>query len=80
VTSAFHMPRSVGVFRRAGWEVEAYPVDYRTAGYARPSILGSFAEKLRGVNTAWREWLGLFAYRVLGKTNELFPGPVSSGG
>ncbi|HLO75725.1 MAG TPA: YdcF family protein, partial [Magnetospirillum sp.] len=28
VTSAIHMPRSVGVFRAAGWPVTAYPVDY----------------------------------------------------
>ena len=32
VTSAHHMPRSVGVFRAAGFPVEAYPVDFRTRG------------------------------------------------
>ena len=32
VTSAYHMPRAVGAFRKAGFEVDAYPVDYRTAG------------------------------------------------
>jgi uncharacterized SAM-binding protein YcdF (DUF218 family) len=30
VTSAFHMPRSIGAFRNAGFAVEAYPVDWRT--------------------------------------------------
>lgn len=30
VTSAWHMPRSVGVFEAAGWQVVPYPVDYRT--------------------------------------------------
>ena len=30
ITSAAHMPRSVGIFRRAGWPVLAYPVDYRS--------------------------------------------------
>src|SRR3954452_5306563 len=29
VTSAFHMPRSVGLFRKAGFAVEPYPVDWR---------------------------------------------------
>ena len=29
VTSAFHMPRSVGLFRKAGFDVEPYPVDWR---------------------------------------------------
>ncbi len=32
VTSAMHMPRSVGIFRKAGFPVIAYPVDYRTSG------------------------------------------------
>src|SRR4029078_2636944 len=29
VTSAFHMPRSVGLFRTGGFAVEPYPVDWR---------------------------------------------------
>jgi len=32
VTSAYHMPRSVGLFRKAGFPVEAYPVDWRVGG------------------------------------------------
>src|SRR5271169_265162 len=32
VTSAYHMPRAMGVFRAAGFPVEAYPVDWRTRG------------------------------------------------
>src|SRR5262245_18466550 len=28
VTSAFHMPRTIGVFRAAGFPVIPYPVDY----------------------------------------------------
>ena len=43
VTSAQHMPRAIGCFRRAGFPVEAYPVDWHsTAALAlrccRPSI------------------------------------------
>ena len=34
VTSAHHMPRAVGCFRRVGFDVEAYPVDWRTRGLA----------------------------------------------
>ena len=30
VTSAHHMPRSIGAFRKPGFPVEAYPVDWRT--------------------------------------------------
>ena len=32
VTSASHMPRAVGAFRKAGWTVLPYPVDYRYLG------------------------------------------------
>jgi hypothetical protein len=34
VTSAWHMPRSMGVFRAAGFPVVPYPVDYTTFGAA----------------------------------------------
>ena len=30
VTSALHMPRAIGCFRRVGFPVEAYPVDWTT--------------------------------------------------
>jgi uncharacterized SAM-binding protein YcdF (DUF218 family) len=76
VTSAYHMPRSIGVFRRVGFAVEAYPVDYRTRGIedlARP--FPSLGEGLRRGDTAMREWIGLLMYRLAGRTSELFPGP-----
>ncbi len=75
VTSAWHMPRSVGCFRQAGFPVEAYPVDFRSNGWAdlrRP--FGSIAAGLRTTDTAFREWLGLIAYRLTGKTDALLPG------
>ncbi len=76
VTSAYHMPRAIAVFRAAGFPVEAYPVDWRTRGPAdalRP--FGSLGDGLRRTDTAVREWVGLVAYRLTGKTNELFPEP-----
>jgi uncharacterized SAM-binding protein YcdF (DUF218 family) len=78
VTSAFHMPRSIGVFRKAGFAVEPYPADWRTGG--RMDRLGSstFAsEGLDHADTALREWMGLAAYRISGKTDALFPGPAA---
>ena len=33
VTSAWHMPRSMALFQREGWNVTPYPVDYRTGSY-----------------------------------------------
>jgi uncharacterized SAM-binding protein YcdF (DUF218 family) len=76
VTSAYHMPRAIAVFRAAGFPVEAYPVDWRTRGPAdtlRP--FASLGDGLRRTDTAVREWVGLVVYRLTGKTNELFPRP-----
>ena len=76
VTSAHHMPRSVGIFRKVGFEVEPYPVDWRLGG--RDYLLqfsNHFAERLGLVDTAAREWMGLLAYWITGKTSEFFPGP-----
>jgi uncharacterized SAM-binding protein YcdF (DUF218 family) len=76
VTSAYHMPRAIAAFRAAGFAVEAYPVDWRTRGpidAVRP--IASLAEGLGRMDTAVHEWVGLIAYRLAGKTAELFPGP-----
>ena len=34
VTSAFHMPRAIGAFRKGGFAVEAYPGEYLAIGRA----------------------------------------------
>jgi uncharacterized SAM-binding protein YcdF (DUF218 family) len=76
VTSAAHMPRAVGVFRKARFPVEAFPVDWRTSGPA--DLTAPFDRVSRGlprVDTATREWVGLLAYWLAGKTTALFPGP-----
>jgi uncharacterized SAM-binding protein YcdF (DUF218 family) len=76
VTSAFHMPRAIAVFRAADFPIEAYPVDYRTRGpidAVRPFDVMSIG--LRRTDTALHEWLGLLGYRLTGKTSELFPAP-----
>jgi uncharacterized SAM-binding protein YcdF (DUF218 family) len=77
VTSAWHMPRAVGAFCRAGFPVEAYPVDYRTPGGAGLWIpFGSVSTGLRRTDTAVREWLGLVAYWLTGRSSALFPAPA----
>ncbi len=76
VTSAWHMPRSVGIFRQAGWEVTAYPVDFRTAGWQDQTRgFSSVSDGLRRTEVALREWLGLLVYRLTGKSDALFPAP-----
>lgn len=75
VTSAWHMPRAVGAFRAAGFDVVPFPVDYRTRGWSdagRP--FETISDGLRRVDLATREWIGLLAYRLTGRINSLFPG------
>jgi len=77
VTSAFHMPRSIGLFRKVGFAVQPYPVDWRVGGRADLLSFTSFAgDGLARTDTGLREWLGLIAYRLTGRTSELLPGPA----
>ncbi|MET1046648.1 MAG: YdcF family protein [Hyphomicrobium sp.] len=76
VTSAYHMPRSIGIFRKVGFDVVPYPVDFRTRGWGdawRP--FSSFAEGMQRTDLATREWIGLVAYWLSGRSSALFPGP-----
>lgn len=60
VTGALHMPRAVASFREAGFEVEPWPV-YDALSQASM------------ISPAMHEWLGLVAYRLLGRTGQLLP-------
>jgi uncharacterized SAM-binding protein YcdF (DUF218 family) len=77
VTSAWHMPRSMGVFRKAGFAVEAFPVDYLSEG-DRGDFVRPYPRAPRGLAIAddgFKEWVGLLAYWLAGYTDTLFPGP-----
>jgi uncharacterized SAM-binding protein YcdF (DUF218 family) len=74
VTSAFHMPRSVGIFRQQGWPVVPYPVDYMTDGEYRLFRSPDLTAGLTALSIGAREWIGLVAYYWLGYTDSLFPG------
>jgi uncharacterized SAM-binding protein YcdF (DUF218 family) len=60
VTSAWHMARAVGCFRKAGFAVLPWPVEQRPGDRSPEHV---------------REWLGLLAYWLIGRTDALFPGP-----
>jgi uncharacterized SAM-binding protein YcdF (DUF218 family) len=65
VTSASHMPRAVGSFRSTGFAVEPWPVrDLPHSNRRRFDVLR-------------HEWLGLLAYRLMGRSDDLYPGPSS---
>ncbi|TCR75653.1 YdcF family protein [Rhizobium sp. BK376] len=76
ITSGFHMPRSIGIFRKLGIEVVPWVVDYNTTGkeylrldFTQPSL------NVQLLSTAVREWIGMVAYYAIGRTSELYPGP-----
>lgn len=77
VTSAFHMPRSVGCFRQAGWRgLIPYPVGYITPPdvTANWSPALTFDGRMRELNVAIREFVGLVYYRLAGRTDSWVPG------
>lgn len=76
VTSAYHMPRAMGVFRKAGFNVTAYPVDFRLRGSEDMArFFNRIPAGLQRTDLAVGEWLGLLAYYVTGRIDELLPGP-----
>jgi uncharacterized SAM-binding protein YcdF (DUF218 family) len=77
VTSAFHMPRSMGLFRKAAFDVLPWPVDYRTSGKEGFGLFrDNAADAVQNTTVAIREWIGLFAYWLSGRIDEPFPGPA----
>jgi len=76
ITSARHMPRAMGAFRKAGWQIQPYPVDYRTSG--RGSwfrIRWNFYSGMSGLRHGLHEWIGLIVYWALDRSDDIFPGP-----
>jgi uncharacterized SAM-binding protein YcdF (DUF218 family) len=76
VTSAFHMPRAMGVFDKAGFHPIAYPVAFRTRGPGHAfEVIFDAGRNLRIFELALHEWIGLAAYWASGRIERLFPGP-----
>lgn len=74
VTSAFHMPRAMDLFRQAEFPIQPWPVDYRTTGDERLGPANDNpVDSLRTMSVAIREWTGLTAYWLAGRTSRLLP-------
>ena len=63
VTSASHMPRSLDLFQRAGWNVTPYPVDFRT-GSGTPWTDYSIAQGALRWQLLLHELVGLLVLRL----------------
>lgn len=74
ITSAFHMPRSIGCFRKEGIDPIPQSMDYRQEGnygfFSLPT-----PEYIITARSAIKEWVGLMVYKYLGYTEEYFPSP-----
>lgn len=66
VTSALHMPRSMAVFEKLGWKVEAMPVDYRT-GRTLKLVDYSISGGAQDWQAAIHEIVGFVAYWMIGR-------------
>jgi len=72
VTSANHMPRSLGIFCAQGVRLSPYPVDFRSGATERwPTwnLVGNLSD----LTLATRMWLGLGVYWATGRSSELVP-------
>lgn len=67
VTSAFHMPRAVAAFEKAGFQVIPFPVDYRASYISMgPEAYFPSAHALMKSSLAIKEFIGLIAYSIRG--------------
>lgn len=75
VTSAYHMPRAVGIARQQGINVIPYPVDYHSNQADLRHWDFDLYDHLKALEPAWREWIGLSVYYLTDKTDAWFPAP-----
>lgn len=76
VTSAFHMPRAVGLFRKAEFPAIPWPADYLASGAEGLRIKpDQSTENVSVSSLALREWAGLLGYYLTGRIDEVLPGP-----
>jgi len=66
ITAAYHMPRTMAIFKKAGLNAIAASADFnRPKEYGLLSILQS--AQLEKTEHAWHEYLGLLIYKIQGK-------------
>ncbi|MDR3012206.1 MAG: YdcF family protein [Chitinispirillales bacterium] len=68
VTSAYHMPRSVGIFKKAGFTVTPAPSGYFKNDFisAKPLTWLPSSAALFDTSIALREYVGIIVYKIMG--------------
>ncbi|MBB6508186.1 uncharacterized SAM-binding protein YcdF (DUF218 family) [Rhizobium soli] len=72
ITSAFHMPRSVALFQKAGIAVRPWPTDFRTSGIVSAKL--DFTQPALNAQltaTAAREWMAVLGYTLTGRIDSI---------
>lgn len=65
VTSALHMERALWTFRKRGFNVRPWPVDYLAGPLRFPFLRGSATGQFSKLEAAAKEMIGLAAYKLL---------------
>ena len=77
VTTASHMPRALGCFKKHGFNIIPYPVDYHAYKILpRHLSVNDFVPQVENLSVASEviyEWYGLVFYHLMGYTGEFFP-------
>ncbi|HEU0117212.1 MAG TPA: YdcF family protein [Alphaproteobacteria bacterium] len=73
VTSAWHMPRSMECFRKAGWNVYPAPTDYMSSGVMSWKPEFNFSEHIFKLNIAVHEYYGLISYKLMKRIDSAWP-------
>ncbi len=73
ITSAYHMPRSVALFRKAGFKVIPFPLDYHAPGKYEPWFFLGLTLNLEAWQASSREWLGMVINYLMGRSDEILP-------
>lgn len=77
VASAYHIPRAIGLFRKAGFNVIPYPVDYHTPGKYEMWFFMGLKLNLDAWQVSSREWLGMLINYLMGRSDKIYAEPIS---
>jgi len=66
ITSAYHMPRAIKTFQKAGLSPIALPTDYQYENFYTILSFLPQAENLKKSNLAFHEYFGILFYRLFG--------------